>query len=113
MAVSQHFIAWICGPELIPEYLLFAMRCMQQELERLTTGATIRTIGMPDVRTLVIPLPSHDEQAAIVSYVQDLNLQAAKRLATIRRALALSRESRAALITAAVTGQIDVRDRVA
>jgi len=53
MAVSQHFIGWVCGSLLRPEYLLFVLRSMTQELERLTMGATVRTIGMPDVKGLV------------------------------------------------------------
>lgn len=40
MAVSQHFIAWLCGPLLIPEFLLLRFRSMTQELDRLTTGAS-------------------------------------------------------------------------
>ena len=62
MAVSQHFIAWICGEEVIPEYLLRAFDAMQGELERLTMGATLRTIGMPDVKTLTTPVPPFAEQ---------------------------------------------------
>lgn len=58
MAVSQHFIAWICGGRILPEYLLLRLRSMTQELDRLTTGATLKTIGMPDVRTLVTLLAS-------------------------------------------------------
>jgi type I restriction enzyme S subunit len=48
MAVSQHFIAWICGNRVLPEYLLRVLRSMSQELDRLTFGATVKTIGMPD-----------------------------------------------------------------
>jgi type I restriction enzyme S subunit len=57
MAVSQHFIAWVCGEEILPEYLLLRLKSMTQELERLTFGATLKTIGMPDVKTLVTPVP--------------------------------------------------------
>lgn len=107
MAVSQHFIAWICGPEVMPEYLLLALRSMSQELERLTMGATIATIGMPDVRKLAIPLPPVNEQELIVRQFsrERTRLRAASDRAA--RLVRLLREYRAALITAAVTGQID------
>ena len=49
MAVSQHFIAWICSEGVVPEFLLRVFDAMQGELERLTMGATLRTIGMPEV----------------------------------------------------------------
>ncbi len=66
MAVSQHFIGWVCGLRLRPEYLLFVLRSMTRELERLTMGATVLTIGMPDVRSLAVPIPPLAEQDHIV-----------------------------------------------
>jgi type I restriction enzyme, S subunit len=109
MAVSQHFIAWICGEMLVPEYLLLRLRSMEPELESLTTGATVRTIGMPEVRTLVTPLPPIDEQRAIVEHVATLTSQHDALMSEVGRAIFLMQERRSALISAAVTGQIDVR----
>lgn len=109
MAVSQHFIAWLCGPSLLPEFLLLRLRSMTQELDRLTTGATIKTIGMPEVRTLMTPVPPLKEQEAIVGHCK---LQCAALdgfIVEAERAVALLLERRTALISAAVTGQIDVR----
>lgn len=109
MAVSQHFIAWICGEKIVPEYLLLRLRSMTQELQRLTTGATVRTIGMPDVRTLVTPLPPLEEQTEIVEHI-GREAGAIDMLADeAERAIALLQERRTALISAAVTGKIDVR----
>jgi type I restriction enzyme, S subunit len=112
MAVSQHFIAWICSDCLLPEYLLQALRVMMQELERLTFGATVKTIGMPDVGKLTMPLPSLLEQRAIVAHItKELErLNALKSEA--ETVIALLRERRSALISAAVTGKIDVRGLV-
>lgn len=109
MAVSQHFIAWVCGESLLPEYLLLRLRSMTQELEQRTTGATVKTIGMPDVKTLVTPLPPLDEQRAIVEHVTRSNAILDALVAEAGRAIALLRERRSSLITAAVTGKIDVR----
>jgi type I restriction enzyme S subunit len=53
MAVSQHVIAWLCDlQQMNPEYLLFVFYAMKDELERYTFGATLKTIGMPDVNKL-------------------------------------------------------------
>ncbi|MEX0827597.1 MAG: restriction endonuclease subunit S, partial [Haliea sp.] len=53
MAVYQHIIAWICREEVIvPEFLLFLIYGMTEELRRLTNGATIGTIGLGDVKEL-------------------------------------------------------------
>lgn len=109
MAVSQHFIAWVCSDAILPEYLLLRLRSMTKELDRLTTGATLKTIGMPDVRTLVTPLPPMEEQEAIVEYVGEVTTSLDSLVGEAERAIALLRERRAALIFAAVTGKIDVR----
>ena len=110
MAVSQHFIAWVCGDTVVPEYLLLRLRSMSFELERLTTGATLKTIGMPEVRTLVTPLPPRAEQLAIAEYVGSQKLSLDGLLSEAKQAIILLRERRSALISAAVTGQIDVRN---
>lgn len=110
MAVSQHFIAWVCGERVLPEYLLFALRSMQQELERLTFGATLKTIGMPDVKTLTMPLPPIEEQAVVVKHIRNRTTKIDELIAKAEKAIALQREHRTALISAAVTGKIDVRE---
>ena len=113
MAVSQHFIGWVCGPRIKPEYLLFVLRSMSQELERLTMGATVRTIGMPDVKSLTTPIPPVSEQEEIVRYVLQSRSQIDELVAKIRDAINRLKEMRASLISAAVTGKIDVREEAA
>jgi len=112
MAVSQHFIAWLCGDRIIPEYLLRVIRSMTQELERLTFGSTIKTIGMPDVRTLVTPLPPLDEQKGIIDTIRRETAKIDTLIAKAKRSLELLQEHRSSLISAAVTGKIDVRNLV-
>jgi len=113
MAVSQHFIGWVCGPRIKPEYLLFVLRSMSQELERLTMGATVRTIGMPDVKSLVTPIPPVQEQQKIVRYVLEKRSQIDALLAKVRNAIDRLKEMRTALISAAVTGKVDLHEEVA
>ena len=112
MAVSQHFIAWVCGEEILPEYLLLRLKSMTQELERLTFGATLKTIGMPDVKTLATPVPPISEQKEIVDYVAKAVSRLEEMSTKTQTAIELLQERRSALISAAVTGQIDVRGLV-
>ena len=108
MAVSQHIIAWVCRPELDNRFLLRVIGGMTRELERLTFGATIKTIGMADVKELVTPLPPSEEQRSIVAWLGD-RLEALDRSdQAVRDQLDRLREYRQALITAAVTGQLDL-----
>ena len=113
MAVSQHFIGWACGLRLRPEYLLFVLRSMTQGLERLTMGATVRTIGMSDVRSLSTPIPPPSEQDEIVREVLRRRAHIDALVAKVREAVERLKELRTALISAAVTGKIDVREEVA
>jgi type I restriction enzyme S subunit len=86
---------------------------MKQELERLTMGATFRTIGMPDVKSLATPIPPVSEQDAIVRWVLDRRADMDTLTSKVRDAMDRLRELRTALISAAVTGKIDVREEVA
>jgi len=112
MAVSQHFIAWVCEEGLRPEFLLLRLRSMRNELDRLATGATVKTIGMPEVGTLVTPVPPTVEQDEIVAFVAAENATCDELAGKAQRAINLLQERRAVLILSAVTGQIDVRTPV-
>ena len=65
MAVSQHFIAWTCGPSLNNHFLYYWLQSNKSEFERIAMGNTIKTIGLPYFRRLAIPLPRKAEQEAI------------------------------------------------
>lgn len=83
------------------------------ELERLTMGATVRTIGMSDVNSLVTPIPPLAEQDQIVRHILHHRAQLDTLIAKVGDAIDRLKELRTALIAAAVTGKIDVRDEVA
>ena len=57
-----------------------------------------------------MPLPPLDEQRAIADYLDEQTAKIDTLIAETERFIELARERRAALITAAVTGQIDVRE---
>jgi type I restriction enzyme S subunit len=65
MAVSQHFMAWTCGPELNNHYLYYWLQANKQEFERIASGNTIKTIGLPYFKDLKLPKPDLPEQTAI------------------------------------------------
>lgn len=109
MAVSQHFIAYLCGPKMLPAYLLFTLKAMAQHLERLSFGSTIATIGMPDVKSLACAVPPIAEQRAIVKFIERETAKIDSLIAKVEQAIERLQEYRTALITAAVTGKIDVR----
>lgn len=109
MAVSQDFAAWICGDRLLPEYLLLCLRAMKPDFDRLMMGSTHKTIYMPDIEKLVIPLPPVEEQQAIVDHVFEFKRKSERLIDRAETNIKLLQERRSALISAAVTGKIDVR----
>lgn len=69
MATTQDFMTWTPSPALDSDFLLLLLRAMKPEWERLAFGSTHRTIYMPDLESLRIPLPPVDEQRRISSFV--------------------------------------------
>ncbi|MGH3273360.1 MAG: restriction endonuclease subunit S, partial [Streptosporangiaceae bacterium] len=109
MATSQDFVTWTCGPQLDPFYLLWCLRAMRSDLlGRLAMGSTHQTIYVPDLQMVRIPLPPLSEQHRIVAALRTRNSAIDAATDAIDRQCALLDERRQALITAAVTGQIDV-----
>lgn len=109
MAVSQHIIAWLCDEDrVIPEYLLFAIYGMRGELMRLTNGSTIGTIGLGDVKSIRMALPPVSEQTAIVAAIVDAKDRLDEVVSLANQSVGHLIEYRAALITAAVTGKLEL-----
>ncbi len=63
---------------------------------------------MPDIGQLIIPLPTLDEQDAIVEKAERVRLRASEAARALGRQISLLAERRQALITAAVSGELDV-----
>ncbi|MGO3141427.1 MAG: restriction endonuclease subunit S, partial [Galactobacter sp.] len=108
MATSQDYWNWVCGEKLLPEYLWFQFRVMHSEFDRIKSGSTHKTIYQADAAAIALVLPDLDRQAAIVDELRqaDETFQSIKEDALA--AIDLAKERRSALISAAVTGQLDV-----
>ena len=97
---------------LLPEYILYVMKSgiISQQLDLAMVGSTFKRINVDDIRNFLIAIPSYDEQ---VNIVKELNRVAGKYDDLISKAevtIELMQERRTALISAAVTGKIDVRN---
>lgn len=68
-----------------------------------------KVIQKPRFKVAQIMLPPLSEQKAIVAYLDDQTMRIDKLISESENLIAFSEEWRSALITAAVTGQIDVR----
>jgi len=110
MATSQDFAVWTCGNSLKNEFLYYVLRGMRGEFDRLMMGSTHKTIYMPDIEALRVARPPLDEQKSIVEFLSSQFQALSKIIDKSELSLSLLKERRSALITAAVTGQIDLRE---
>jgi type I restriction enzyme S subunit len=69
MAVSQHFIAWLCGQKLNNLYLYYMFQHMKPTFESIAIGSTIKTIGLGFFKKLQIVVPPRAEQDRIVEII--------------------------------------------
>ncbi len=109
MAVSQHLIAWLPRDRITSLFLLRVFNAMKDELDRFTFGATIKTIGMDDVKSLTTTVPPMDEQEAICRYIDEQLARFDLLIDKAEHQIGLLKEHRVSLISSAVTGKIDVR----
>ncbi|MDQ1306431.1 MAG: type restriction enzyme subunit [Actinomycetota bacterium] len=109
MATSQDFWNWIPGEQLDSPYLMWVFRAMRKEFQALMIGSTHKTIYQPTAAAIRIPVPPLDEQRRIAAYLDEQTAKIDTLIAETETFIDLARERRSALITAAVTGQIDVR----
>lgn len=109
MATSQDFATWTCGPRLRPRFLLLCLRVMRQDLlGRLAMGSTHKTIYMPDIESIEIPLPPVADQDVAVDHAYRQLELIDRAMGAVDRDIDLIAERRKVLITAAVTGALDI-----
>jgi type I restriction enzyme S subunit len=112
MATSQDFAVWTCSSDLFNEYLYYVLLGMKPDFDRLMMGSTHKTIYMPDIEAIRITRPPMQEQQNIVHALRRQLVRIKTIIDESERSIVLLKERRSALITAAVTGQIDLREAI-
>ena len=81
MAVSQHFIVWTCKPKLLSNWFLYyQLQRLKTLFERIATGSTIKTIGLPFFNAMRITIPQLAEQQRIAACLSAVDTQIAARV---------------------------------
>lgn len=93
---------------LRPEFLESALIALKPSLEALHRGNTQNNLNAEQVKGLPIPLPPLEVQEAISQELSEKTAEIDAMLADITELRDLLAERRAAVIAAAVTGQIDI-----
>lgn len=96
----------VCG-----KWLLYALKsnAVFFQLDAGALGATIKGINIRDLKRASIPVPSRDDQVGITDFLDRELVKVDLLVSKIRQAVNRLKELRIALISAAVTGKIDVR----
>lgn len=111
-AVSPDYRVFEIKDRLNPWYLHAVLRSApyfdQYRLYTRSNTTFDRRIKQNDLDNLPLPIPPISEQLAIVEHIEEQTTQIDALIRKAREHIALTKERRWALITAAVTGQIDV-----
>ena len=94
--------------EVDHEWLMLTLKsdAVLMQLAAGAIGATIKGINIHDLRRAVLPLPPRAEQVALKLWLNSRVAQIARHHYLVLKSSILLEEYRAALITAAVTGQL-------
>ena len=78
MAVSQHFIVWTCEPTVLSNWFLYyQLQLLKPLFERIATGSTIKTIGLPFFNAMRVTVPRLAEQHRIADCLSMLDARLA------------------------------------
>ena len=97
--------------KVTPEYLVSSIYsgAAKTFIQNLSQGSTVAHLNMSEIGNMPIALPPLDEQLEINKYTRDKSQKFDDLMKQARTSTKLLQERRSALISAAVTGQIDVR----
>jgi type I restriction enzyme S subunit len=112
LTINQDMKALVTGPGLCEDFLAFALKGLAVPMLALVDRAAHGTckLNTDEWSGFTIPIPPRDEQTLIAAHLNETE-QATQRLANeLALSIDLLREYRTALISAAVTGKIDVRE---
>lgn len=117
-AVNLMQVMAVCGGDIIilrpsipvhAPYLGYAMDCRPATSQKATMarGTTVKHIYPDELRSLLVPLPTLDEQAAIVRFLDWANGRLERAIRAKKKVIALLNEQKQAIIHRAVTKGLD------
>jgi type I restriction enzyme S subunit len=109
--VNQH-VCILRFPSGANEFLAFLIKSqtIQAQIDACQTGGNREGLNFEQISKMAICLPPNDEQIQIVEHLNTSTRKFDHLELTALQTVALLQERRTALISAAVTGKIDVRD---
>jgi len=109
--INPRLVRYRCGSQIRPRFLQRILMCEthQEHLNFEAKGSTMDGLNMTTLATVPIPVPPVEEQDQILAGLFERVGWLDSLVNEAESAIALLQERRSALISAAVTGKIDVR----
>ena len=98
-------------PDMCPDYMqnVLRSRSVSNQLALCMIGSTFKRVNIDQIKDIVVPMPSAGEQQEISLSLSKRLSSSAQMIIVAQNAISLLQERRAALISAAVTGKLDLR----
>ena len=109
---NQQINAIVCNSKMAPKYLTYSLRIMREYIFRCGKFTTLPIINQEDTKALIVTCPPLNEQNEITSVLDKETERTDALICRIQMSIDKLREYRTALISAAVTGKVDVRKEV-
>lgn len=112
--LGQRMMNFICDDERYTNFLFdfLLSDCLGVYINSVSHGSTVSHLRVEQVENIPVLVPPLAESEQIHEYLSAIKLKYSKLTQGAEMAITLMRERRAALISAAVTGKIDLRDWV-
>lgn len=110
---ASYLIRFRFSASLAVNYLRYFFRsnCFQDALRQNIHGGVNQNVHAEDIKEQWIAIPTEPEQASIAAFLDAETAKIDALIAKAQQAIELQKEHRTALISAAVTGKIDVRNQ--
>jgi type I restriction enzyme S subunit len=110
VVINQQLQAFIPNLRIRTAFLRYRVESAKSYFEEIGTAATIPYVNQQGFASLPISLPPLDEQDKIIAHLESVTSHTDGLIASATDAAVILQERRSALISAAVTGKIDIRN---
>ena len=111
--IDSHLIKIRTNELMLPSYFVMMIdksNVVKTQLELNSKGSIMQGLNSSIIKSLLFPLPNITEQQQILDYLDDKTTKIDNLINKATKAIDLLKERRTALISAVVTGKIDVRE---
>ncbi|WP_038070686.1 restriction endonuclease subunit S [Hydrogenovibrio kuenenii] len=106
--IDPNLMGWELSNKVLPEYVAYLLKL--RGLSDIADVSTVPQINNKHIEPMKFPLPNIDEQSQIVGYLKNQTQKIDTLIDKSQQAIELLKERKTALISAAVTGKINVSD---